>query len=140
MSTTEPLRVPAVVGTKLMGNRQEAPAASDPAVEELALTSGHAVAPLLARVKFAAMFGLFPVEGMGKFSIALPIFLTVTVRGLSLLAEPTCVEAKVRDGGSAKSNSFTALLPESATKTFPFPSTATPWGPLKPLPRVLTVA
>jgi hypothetical protein len=33
---------------------------------------------------------------------------------------------------------FTALLPLSATKTFPTPSTATPYGKLKPPPTVST--
>ena len=35
--------------------------------------------------------------------------------------------------------SFTALSVLSATKTLPAPSTATPWGLLKPLPKVLTM-
>ena len=52
-----------------MGNRQEAPAARVPAIDEFSITSGQAAVPLLSRVKFAAMLGLFPVEGMGKFSV-----------------------------------------------------------------------
>ena len=60
--TSEPVRVPAVVGSKLIDNWQEAPAANVPAVGEFVPTSGQAVAPLLSRVKFAAMLGLFPVE------------------------------------------------------------------------------
>ena len=122
------MRVPAVVGSKLIGNWQEAPAANVPAVGEFVPTSGQAVAPLLSRVKFAAMLGLFPVEREGKFSVVLPTFETVTVCGLSLLVLPTWVEAKVRDGGLAKLNSYTPFAASSLTKTLLAPSTDTPLG------------
>ena len=111
VTSDEPLRAPAVTGPKLMGNRQEAPAASDPAVEELALTSGQAVDPLLLRLKFAEMLGLFPVEGIGMLSVELPMFASVTICGLSLLMEPADVVAKVREGGSVKSNFAIVVLP-----------------------------
>jgi hypothetical protein len=88
-----------------MRNWQEVPAANVPAVGEFVLTSGQAVASLLSSMKFAATLGLFPVEGEGKLSVALPKFETVIVCGLSLLALSTRVEAKVRDGGSVKFNS-----------------------------------
>src|SRR6266566_3768774 len=84
------------------------------------------------------MLGFKPVAGTGNVSAAFPIFVSVTVCGLSLLVEPTAVGAKLRLGGSAKSNSSTAMLPLSATYTFPLPSTDTPWGKLKLLPRVTT--
>ena len=126
--TSEPVRVPAVVGSKLIGNWQEAPAANVPAVDEFVLTSGQAVPPLLSRVKFAAMLGLFSVEREGKFSVVLPKFETVIVCGLSLLMLPTWVEAKVRDGGLAKFNSYTPFALASLTKTLPAPSTEAPLG------------
>jgi hypothetical protein len=96
--------VPAAVGVKLMGSWQDAPAASVPVVEEALLRSGQAEAPLLLKEKFAAMLGLLPVDGIGKVNVALPMFSTVTVWGLSVLVEPTTVLAKLRLGGSAKSS------------------------------------
>ena len=78
-NTRVPLSVPVVVGAKLMGNKQDWPAASVPAVKEPAFTSGHDAAPLLFRVKFAERPGLFPLLGIGKFSAELPTFSTVTV-------------------------------------------------------------
>ncbi len=104
VNTRVPLKAPAAEGAKLMGNRQDCPAASVPAVEEPALTSGQADAPLLLRVKFAGMFGFVPLLGIVKFSAALPTFSTVTVCGLSLLVARGAVSAKLRLGGSAKSS------------------------------------
>jgi len=89
-----------------MGNWQDAPAASVPAVDEPLLISGQAEAPLLFSVKFAETSGLLPDTGIGKLNAALPTFATVTVCGLSVLVEPTTVLAKLKLGGSAKS-SFT---------------------------------
>jgi hypothetical protein len=77
-----------------MGNWQDAPAASVPGSEEPALNTVQAEAPLSFSVKFAAMLGLFPVDGIGKFNAALPTFSTVTVCGLSVLVEPKAVLAK----------------------------------------------
>jgi len=114
VNASVPLKLPAAEGTKLMGNRQDCPAASVPAVEEPVLSSGQAFAPLLLNVKFAETLGSFPLLGTGKFSAALPAFSTVTVCGLSLLVEPGAVTAKLRLGGSAKSSFNTRLLPESA--------------------------
>jgi hypothetical protein len=114
VNATVPLKAPAAWGAKLMANRQDWPAASVPAVVEPALTSGHEDAPLLFRVKFAEMLGLFPLLGIGKLSAVLPTFSTVTVCGLSLLVEPGAVNAKLRLGGSARSSFNALLLPESA--------------------------
>jgi hypothetical protein len=109
-----PLKVPAAWGVKLTGNRQDWPAASDPAVKDPALSSGQAFGPLALKLKFVEMLGLFPPLRIGKLSAALPAFSTVTVCGLSLLVEPGAVNAKLRLGGSAKSSFKTRLLPESA--------------------------
>ena len=79
-----------------MGKEQDAPAASVPGAEEPLLSSGQAEAPLSFNVKFAAMLGLLPVDGIGKVNVALPLFSIVTVCGLSVLVEPTSVLAKVR--------------------------------------------
>jgi hypothetical protein len=133
VKTIEPLKAPATVGAKPMGSVQDWPAKSVPAVEEPALISGHAEARPLPSVKLAAMLGLFPLLGTGKFNAALPTFSIVTVCGLSLLVEPGAVNAKLRLGGSAKSSFSMRLLPVSTTYTFPVPSTTTPEGP----PRVL---
>jgi hypothetical protein len=103
------------MGEKLMGSWQDAPAIRVLAVEEPALTKGQAEAPLLFSVKFAAMLGSFPVEGIGKLSAALPTFSTVTVCGLSALVEPTAVVAKLRLGASAKSSFNTRIFAPSET-------------------------
>ncbi len=109
-----PLKAPVAWGVKLIGNRQDWPATSVPAVEEPSLSCGQADAPLVFKLKFAEMLGSFPLLGTGKLSAALPAFSTVTVCGLSLLVEPGAVTAKLRLGGSAKSSFNTRLLPESA--------------------------
>jgi hypothetical protein len=131
VNTNEPLRLPAVVGVKLMDNRQGLPATSVPVVEAPALISGHEDTPLLFSVKFAEIFGLFPLLKTGKFSAALPMFSKVTDWGLSLLVEPMTVAAKLKLGGSAKSSLNTRLLPASTTYTLPLPTTATPEGQLR---------
>jgi hypothetical protein len=94
------VRAPAAVGSKLIDNWQEAPAANAPAVDEVVLTSGQAVPPLLLSVKLVAMLGLSPAKGTGRLSAALPILESVIVCGLSLLVEPMFVELKVREGES----------------------------------------
>jgi len=94
------LRAPVAPGTKLTGNRQDAPGASVPAVEDPLLTSRQSAEPPLLKVKFAPMLGLLPLDGTGKVNAALPTFSTVTVCGLSLLVEPTTVVANVRLGAS----------------------------------------
>src|ERR1035441_10014869 len=111
VTSNEPLRAPALTGPKLIGNRQEAPAASDPAAEELALTSGQAFDPLLLRAKFTEMLGLLPVERIGMLSVELPMFASVTICGLSLLMEPADVVAKAREGASIRSNFAIVVSP-----------------------------
>ena len=104
--TSEPLSEPTDTGVKPMGNSQEAPAASDPSVVEVELTTGQSVVSL---VKFGAMLGLLPAAGTGNVSVALPAFSTVTVCGLSPLVVPIGVEAKVKLGASTKSSFSTPL-------------------------------
>ena len=116
---------PTAVGVKLIRLVQDAPAASVPGLE-VDVSCGQ-VEPLPI-ANPVGMVGFKPVAGTGNVSAVLPIFVTVTVCGLSLLIERTAVEAKVRAGASAKSSFTTAALPLSARYTFPFPSTDTPWG------------
>jgi hypothetical protein len=78
-------------------------------VELLVLSGGQSEDPLLSKVKFDAMLGLFPILGTGKLSAAFPTFCTVTVMGLSLPVEPKLVAAKLRLGGSLKSTFHTLL-------------------------------
>ena len=104
VSTIDPVKFPPAGAVKLMGNKQDCPAASVPTVEEPVMISGHADFRPLPKVKFVPMLGLFPLFGIGKFNVALPTFMTVTVRGLSLLVEPGAVNAKLTLGGSARSS------------------------------------
>jgi len=113
VKTSDPLSEPAAVGEKLVGRRQDSPAAKVPDEEELELTKGQAEVTLLLSVKLVAMLGLSPVAGTGKLSGALPILCTVTVCGLSLLVAPTAVVAKVKLGGLAKSSFTTWPVPNS---------------------------
>ena len=89
-------------------------AASVPGAEEPLAISGDADVPLLFKLKFAATLGLFPDAGTGKVNTELPVFSTVTAFGLSLLVEPTAVEAKPRLGGSVKSSFNTTKFPPPA--------------------------
>src|SRR6185312_10636475 len=138
VNTSEPPIVPPIVGAKLIGRVQLAPAAS---VFGVPVVSGQVPLFVLSSVKSAEMLGLFPLPGTGKLSTAFPLLATVTVRRPSVVSvEPTFVAVgKFSDGGSLRLISFTALLPTSATKTLPAPSTATPKGVMKPLPIVFTV-
>src|ERR1700728_3717416 len=95
-----PFRLPATAGSKLIDNSTEVPAVSNPGTANPLPITGHAEGPLLAKEKLVAMLGLFPVAGIGNVKSALPIFATVTLCGLSLLLEPTVVEANPRLGGS----------------------------------------
>src|SRR6185369_10561890 len=122
VKTKEPLIAPVAVGAKLMGNLQEAPAARVPGCEEPLPTIGHTASPLLLSVKFAAILGLLPVEGIGKIIAALPMFASPTFRGLSVLNEPTEVGAKTRLGGSTKSIFDINLPVVSEIYTLPPPS------------------
>ena len=54
-------------------------------------------------------------ERAESVSVALPLLVMVTVRGLSELVEPAAVVAKVRVGGLWALISLAALLPVSAT-------------------------
>ena len=99
VSTSEPLMLPEAVGAKLMGRVQDVPRASVPwELAELDI-NGQAVDPTLFNVKLTAIAGLFPLDGIGRVSAALPRLNTVTVFGLSLLVEPTAVDAKLNEGG-----------------------------------------
>jgi hypothetical protein len=87
--------VPAAVGAKLIGRVQDAPVASVPADEDVLPINGQAVPPVLFKVKFVAILGLFPLDGIGSVSAVFPLFHSVTVCGLSLLVELTFVVAKL---------------------------------------------
>jgi hypothetical protein len=95
VTTSDPLIVPAAVGAKLIGSVQDAPTASVPADEAVLPINGQAVPPVLFRVKFAAILGLFPLVGIGSVSAIFPLFHSDTVCGLSLLVELTAVDAKL---------------------------------------------
>jgi hypothetical protein len=90
---------------------QDAPIASVPADEAELPINGQAVPPVLLKVKFVAILGLFPAVGIGKISAAFPTLDKVTVCGLSPLVEPAFVVAKLTLGGSDTS-SFKRLFPE----------------------------
>src|ERR1700722_13669772 len=128
--TREPPMAPATVGAKLIRRVQLAPVARVPGVLLVLPGSGQVPLLVLFSVKLAEMLGLFPLVGIGKFSTAFPLLANVTVRTPSVESvEPTLVAVgKLRDGGSLRSISFTALLFWSATNKFPLPSTATPEG------------
>jgi hypothetical protein len=74
--------------------------------------------------------------GATAFSAWLPMFSTITDCELPGLL-PTTAGAKLSVGGCARWTSTTRLLPVSAMKTSPAPSTATPFGLLSPLPTVV---
>jgi hypothetical protein len=112
---SEPERAPSAAGVKLIGNWQDAPAASVAGSGDSLLSSGQAEPPLLLSVKFVVMLGLSPVDGTGKVNTALPAFWIVIACGLSTLIAPTAVLANARFGGSARSSFSTRLFPESAT-------------------------
>jgi hypothetical protein len=86
--------LPADVGTKLTGRVQDAPTANVPADEAVLPINGQAVAPVLFKLKFVEMLGFAPLDGIGKVSVAFPLFDNVTVCGLSLLVELTFVLTK----------------------------------------------
>ena len=126
VSTSEPLRLPALVGRKLMGRMHCSPAVSVASEEDVLVTSGQAVEAELESEKFDEMLGLSPVPGIRRLRGALPLLAIVTVFGLSELVEPTFVDRKLNEGGALRGSSFTKLWLSSATKTSPLPSTATP--------------
>jgi hypothetical protein len=101
VNTSEPLRLPGTVGAKVTGKVQLAPAARVADALLLLYVNGQLPPLLLSKVKFVAMLGLFPLLRIGKVSVALPLLIIVSVCGLSLLIEPTAVDAKVRLGALA---------------------------------------
>src|ERR1700691_5923042 len=109
--TADPVIGPMAVGMKSTARTQLVPAASVPAVDD-ERTSGQVVDA--SRVKLAETLGFSPDPGTGKLSGALPMLLSVTAFGLSLLCEPTLVLAKLRLGGVARGSSSTALPAFSA--------------------------
>ena len=111
VNTSDPLRLPAVVGAKLTGRVHDVPSANVPPEPAVLAISGQAVTPLLLRVKFVVILGLFPLDGFGRFSVAFPRFHRVTVLGLSVLVAPTRVVTKLWAGGS-ETSSFNTWLPE----------------------------
>jgi hypothetical protein len=127
VTTNDPLIVPAAVGAKLIGSVQDAPVASVPVDEAVLPINGQAVPPVLFKVKFAAILGLFPLVGIGSDSAVFPLFHNVTVWGLSLLVEPTAVDAKLRPLVLALTFRM-RLFPSSAMKMLPALSTATSQG------------
>ena len=95
---TDPVMLPAAAGVKLMGSVQEVAAAREAVLPELVVNAGQAVLPVLLTLKLLETLGFVPVPGMGKVKGAFPMLENVTVWGLSLLVEPTLVEAKFRVG------------------------------------------
>ena len=128
VNVSDPLSRPAATGAKLIDRMQESPAASVAAACELEETRGHAFETVLLSVKPAAMLGLWPVEGIGKVRSPLPVFSSVTVFGLSLLARPTSVAAKFSVGGVAALTSRMRLLPSSVMYRFPAASSVISWA------------
>jgi len=108
INTSVPGILPNSVGEKLIGSVQLPFAARVPGADELLVTSGQAVAPLLSKVKFAEMLGLFPDPGIVKLRVAFPEFSSVTTCGLSGLVCPTVVGTKANPGGEETENSYTA--------------------------------
>jgi uncharacterized RDD family membrane protein YckC len=101
--------LPPDVGTKLIGKAHEVSAARVPTDEDVLLVNGHAVPPVLFKVKFAEMLGSFPLDGIGNVSAAFPMFHAVTVCGLSLLVEPTAVDAKFIRYHDSETSTFHTL-------------------------------
>src|SRR5665213_1162584 len=116
---------PTEVGPKLIGRVHDAPASNVPTDGAVLTMSGQAVPPELFNVKFGEMLGLFPLDGILNVSVMFPLFDSVAVFGLSLLVEPTGVDAKFRVGASTKSSFTMRLFRLSATKTLPLGSTTT---------------
>jgi len=95
VTTNDPLILPAAVGAKLIGRVQDAPTARVPVDEAVLPIKGQTVPPVLFSVKFDAILGLLPFDGIGSVSAVFPLFHRATVCGLSLLVEPTAVDAKL---------------------------------------------
>lgn len=79
LRASDPLRVPVVVGVKLIAREHEALAAKLPGPDAPVLTSGQADAPPLFRLKLSEILGLLPLLGTDIDSVAFPIFEMVTV-------------------------------------------------------------
>jgi hypothetical protein len=97
--TARLLKEPVAVGLKSNAMVQLVPPAIAKAWEEDGVVCKHVEE--LSQAKFAGTLGLVPDTGNGKVRVALPSLLTVTVRGLSVLVEPTRVLAKARVGWPA---------------------------------------
>ena len=113
MVTNEPLIEPTAFGVKLIRLVHEDPGSSVAALEFEVSCGQVELSPI---VNPAVMLGSKPVAGTGNVSAALPIFVSITVCGLSLLVEPTAVDAKLSLGGSEKSIFTTALCSLSSIK------------------------
>jgi hypothetical protein len=137
VSLSVPLILPLVAGVKLMGRVHDVAAASVAVSNEVEVNNGHAVAPVLFRLKLGEMLGFVPVAGIGKVNVAFPMFEKVTVCGLSLLVEPTLVEAKVRLGPAPSAIFSTLPVPESAIYRFSLASTARPCGLTRPVTGIM---
>jgi hypothetical protein len=70
-------------------------------------------------------------------SVALPVFSTVTVFGLSALVVPGGVALNETAAGTTRLRAYTVASPELATYRLPSPSSATPVGSLKSSPTFL---
>lgn len=133
VNLSAPLMLPLVVGVKLMGSVHVVAGASVAVLSELDVNIGHAVPPVLFKLKLVDMLGFVPVAGIGKVKAALPMFEKMTVFGLSLLVEPTLVDAKERPGPVPRAIFSTMPVPESAMKRFSLASTANPCGLTSPV-------
>ena len=133
--------LPDCVGEKLNGRMQVALGAIVPAVNDVLLIDGQAVLPVVVRVKFVDedKLGFVPELGIDIVSGVLPMFVTVTVCGLSVLVDPTAVDANVKLGATVEIGILmTRLFPVSAMYTVCEPSTHTAVGPESVMPVVDT--
>jgi hypothetical protein len=133
VSLTVPLILPVVAGVKLIGSVHVVAAGRVAMLSEVEVNSGHAIPPVLFMLKLAEILGFVPVAGIGNVNAAFPIFENRTVFGLSLLVEPTLVEAKVKLGPVPSAIFSTLPVPESAIKRVSLASTAMPWGLTRPV-------
>jgi len=112
-----------------------------PVVNDVLLIEGQAALPVVVRLKFNDddKLGFVPEAGIDIVSGVLPIFVTTSVCGLSLLVAPTAVEANVNVGATVEIGMLmTRLLPVSAIYTVCELSTHTAVGPESIVPVVGT--
>ena len=110
------VKAPILCGSKLMLRLQVAPGVS----EKVLLQSAGVPEPVTWR-KFGPVT---TSPGATAANDWLPMFWTITDCGLSLLVPPGGVDAKLKLGTCESCTSTTLLLPASAMKTSPAPSTA----------------